>query len=153
MINSLRGQGVEFGTITPQITQIGVKGLPAIVADPEDTWQSAPARICVKIVWARNRAVLRAHFRTVTKERTVTLGAPGDIPQVPVGRDNRRCDYRFVRESEAIAMSRGYVLGQMQAAHSYFASRLNGGLYVQGWFTTRDIEALIDSGGTRLCNN
>ena len=40
----------------------------------------------------------------------------------------------------------------MQAAHSYFASRLYGATYVQGWFTAHDIAAFIDSGDESLCD-
>ena len=68
------------------------------------------------------------------------------------GRDHPRCDIAFVQRLEAIALRQGYVPGQMQAAHSYFASRLYGMTYVQGWFTAHDIGTFIDSGDESLCD-
>ena len=67
------------------------------------------------------------------------------------GRNHPGCDAEFVRQLEAIAIHQGYVPGQMQAAHSYFASRLYGVTYVQGWFTLHDISTFIASGDESLC--
>lgn len=67
------------------------------------------------------------------------------------GRDNPGCDLSFLKEIEKLALWHGHVPGQMQVAHSYFLSRLQGGFNVQGWFTARDIEIFYEAGEDHLC--
>ena len=67
------------------------------------------------------------------------------------GRNSRSCDRRLVRDIESIYRREGYIPGQMQAAHSYFGSRLRGQSYIQGFFTPRDIISFISSG--KDCDN
>ena len=69
------------------------------------------------------------------------------------GRDHPECDAYFVREIQELAFAYGYVPAQMQAAHSYFLSRLYGTFYIQGWFTPRDLVTLAEAGDAELCNN
>ena len=66
------------------------------------------------------------------------------------GRDHPQCDITFIRRIEALAIQFGYIPGQMQAAHSYFGSRLYGRTYVQAWFTPHDVEGYISAG--HACN-
>lgn len=66
------------------------------------------------------------------------------------GRDNRGCDITFIERIQTLALMYGYAPGQMQAAHSYFLSRLYGTTHVQGWFTMNDIVTWIDAGNCDL---
>lgn len=68
------------------------------------------------------------------------------------GDNNRHCDAGFLGELQSIALSTGYMPGQMQGAYSYFWSRLHGFTNIQLWMTTHDIATYAEAGSDYLCD-
>ena len=62
------------------------------------------------------------------------------------GVNNSYCDANFLRELQSIALSTGYMPGQMQGAYTYFWSRLQGFTNIHLWMPPHDIATYVEAG-------
>ena len=69
------------------------------------------------------------------------------------GRNNPHCDIAFIQRLQATTYQLGYIPGQMQAAYTYFLSRLYGTTSVSATITPIDLATYAQAGSPALCSH